>query len=92
MTSQTPETCTDYIRPDDLEPGDSCYGTVSNATRRGLYITLDNGTVCFSYDCANLRPGSRVLCSLRRPPQGTCCWPLVRVDSVLEYAPLGSAA
>lgn len=89
MTNKIPVSAPANPYPNDLEPGDSCYGTVANATRKGLYISLDNGAVCFSYDCANLRPGSRVLCSFRRPLQENRYWPLVRVDSVLEYAPLG---
>lgn len=74
-----------YEAENALELKDSCYGEVTCRTQKGIFILLENGTECFSFTCANLALGSKVLCSVLRYAKNGLK-PLVSVDSVLEYA------
>ena len=70
---------------------DGCYGTVTGSCRSGAFLTLDNGEDAFAYKLANLRPGSVVLCTVRRlADKERGIKMLVSIDSVVEYAPLAA--
>ena len=45
---------------------DGCYGTVENCCRKGAFLVLDNGELAFAYNFGNLRPGTEVLCTVRK--------------------------
>lgn len=74
-----------YEAENILELKDSCYGEVTCRTQKGIFILLENGTECFSFTCASLASGSKVLCSVLRQPMENRKT-LVSVDSVMEYA------
>lgn len=45
---------------------DGCYGIIENCCRKGAFLALDNGEPAFAYSFGNLRPGTEVLCTVRR--------------------------
>ena len=45
---------------------DGCYGIIQNCCRKGAFLVLDNGELAFAYKFSNLRPGTEVLCTVRR--------------------------
>lgn len=49
------------------EAFDACYGTVTGRSNSGAYLQMDNGQEAFSYKFANLREGTKVLCTVLRP-------------------------
>lgn len=63
---------------------DGCYGEVTGTCRSGAFLTLDNGETAFAYRFANLRTGTKVLCTVRRLAEEDRKM-LVTIDSV-EYA------
>lgn len=64
---------------------DGCYGIVENCCRKGAFLALDNGEPAFAYNFSNLRPGTEVLCTVRRLARGDQR-KLVTIDSVC-YCP-----
>ena len=67
------------------EPFESCYTEVISRCARGAFLKLDNGEEAFAYKYANLRIGTKVLCTVLKQARE----PLltrVEVDSVTEYA------
>lgn len=48
------------------EAFDACYGTVMARNSCGAYLQLDNGQEAFSYSFANLKEGTKVLCTVLR--------------------------
>lgn len=67
------------------EPLDGCFGQIVGTCRKGAFLTLDNGQEAFAYHMANLRIGSKVLCTVLKLPRDERKM-LVCVDSVIEYA------
>lgn len=63
---------------------DGCYGTIQNCCRKGAFLELDNGEQAFAYHFGNLRPGTKVLCTVRRLAFGDQR-KLVTIDSVCYY-------
>ena len=63
---------------------DSCYGTVEYTCRKGAYLILDDGEPAFAYDFGNLRPGTEVLCTVRKLARDNLRV-LVFIDSVRHY-------
>lgn len=64
---------------------DGCYGTVVGSCRKGAFLQLDNGEDAFAYKFANLWPGTKVLCTVRRlAEEGKRM--LVTIDSVAHPA------
>lgn len=55
--------------PGGYERFDVCYGVVDCVCRAGAYITLDNNEKAFSYDCASLPIGAKILCTVLRTAQ-----------------------
>ena len=66
------------------EPHDGCYGIVECSSKKGAYLTLDNGELAFAYRFCNLRPGTKVLCTVRKMPEGDRR-KLVTIDAVRYY-------
>lgn len=60
---------------------DGCYGIIENCCRKGAFLALDNGEPAFAYNFSNLRPGTEVLCTVRRLSNGDRRM-LVTIDSV----------
>lgn len=60
---------------------DGCYGIIENCCRKGAFLALDNGEPAFAYSFSNLRPGTEVLCTVRRLSNGDRRM-LVTIDSV----------
>ena len=60
---------------------DGCYGVIENCCRKGAFLALDNGELAFAYKFSNLRPGTEVLCTVRRLAYGDQRM-LVTIDSV----------
>lgn len=60
---------------------DGCYGIIENCCRKGAFLALDNGELAFAYKFGNLRPGTEVLCTVRRLAYGDQRM-LVTIDSV----------
>lgn len=69
----------------DLEIFDNCYGVVTGRNAKGAYLELENGVCAFAHRYANLRNGTRVLCTVLKKPKDHFLT-LVEVDSVVEYA------
>ncbi len=65
---------------------EGCYAEISGACYSGVFLTLDNGESAFAYGFTALRPGSRVICTVRRQARGEVR-KLVTIDSVLSYGP-----
>lgn len=63
---------------------DGCRGKITSRCQKGAYIELDNGEGAFSFKCANLLPGTEVLCTILRNTIDNKRI-LVSVDSVLSY-------
>lgn len=64
---------------------DGCYGTVIGSCRKGAFLQLDNGQDAFAYKFANLWPGTKVLCTVRKlAEEGRRM--LVTIDSVAHPA------
>ena len=63
---------------------DGCYGIVENCCRKGAFLALDNGEPAFAYNFSSLRPGTEVLCTVRRLAHGDQR-KLVTIDSVCYY-------
>ena len=64
---------------------DGCYGIIENCCQKGAFLALDNGELAFAYKFSNLRPGTEVLCTVRRLANGERRM-LVSIDSV-RYRP-----
>jgi len=64
---------------------DSCYGEVIDRCQKGVFVKLDNGEEAFAYKYANLKPGTKVLCTVLRQAKDTLRM-LVDVDSVYGNA------
>lgn len=60
---------------------DGCYGIIENCCQKGAFLELDNGELAFAYKFSNLRPGTEVLCTVRRLSNGDRRM-LVTIDSV----------
>ena len=60
---------------------DGCYGEVTGRCHVGVFLKLDNGQEAFAYKFANLRPGTKVLCSVQHLPTDNKRM-LVSIDSV----------
>lgn len=75
---------TEEAEAQDYEVLDGCYGIVQNCCRTGAYLILDNGELAFAYKFGNLKPGTEVLCTVRKP---ACAdkRKLVTIDSVRHY-------
>ena len=70
---------------------DAAYGVVTCCSRSGAYLTLDNGEDAFAYKAANLRPGTKVLCSVTRLAKPDRGWlKLVCIESVRYASPLAA--
>ena len=67
---------------------DGCYGIIENCCRKGAFLALDNGEPAFAYSFGNLRPGTEVLCTVRRLANGDRRM-LVSIDSVC-YRPVAA--
>ena len=67
---------------------DGCSGIVENCCRKGAFLALDNGEPAFAYNFSNLRPGTEVLCTVRRLARGDQR-KLVTIDSVC-YRPVAA--
>lgn len=67
---------------------DGCYGVIENCCRKGAFLALDNGEPAFAYSFGNLRPGTEVLCTVRRLANGDRRM-LVSIDSVC-YRPVAA--
>lgn len=63
---------------------DGCYGVIECCCRTGAYLALDNGEPALAYNFCNLRPGTEVLCTVRRLARGDLR-KLVTIDSVCRY-------
>ena len=63
---------------------DGCYGIVENCCRKGAFLALYNGEPAFAYNFSSLRPGTEVLCTVRRLAHGDQR-KLVTIDSVCYY-------
>lgn len=63
---------------------EGCYGIVERSCRKGAYLILDNGEPAFAYKFGNLKPGTKVLCTVRKPPYADKL-KLVTIDSVCCY-------
>ena len=63
---------------------DGCYGIIENCCRKGAFLALDNGEPAFAYNFGNLRPGTEVLCTVRRLASGDRR-KLVTIDSVCYH-------
>ena len=63
---------------------DGCYGVIQNCCRKGAFLALDNGELAFAYNFGNLRPGTEVLCTVRRLASGDRR-KLVTIDSVCYH-------
>lgn len=66
------------------EVWDGCYGIIENCCRKGAFLALDNGELAFAYKFSNLRPGTEVLCTVRRLAYGDQRM-LVTIDSVCYH-------
>lgn len=64
------------------EAFDACYGTVIAKNNYGAYLQLDNGQEAFSYKFANLKDGTKVLCTVLHPATEDKSV-LVSIDSTL---------
>ena len=71
-------------KPLDYDILEGCYGTVEKTCRKGAYLILDNGELAFAYKFGNLKPGTQVLCTVRKPPYEDKR-KLVTIDSVCCY-------
>lgn len=69
-------------RLDRYDIFDCCYGTTTDRTRVGTYLTLDNGETAFAYKFSNLLPGTKVLCTVLKLATEEK-FKLVSIDSVL---------
>lgn len=67
---------------------EGCYGIIENCCRKGAFLALDNGEPAFAYSFGNLRPGTEVLCTVRRLASGDRRM-LVTIDSVC-YRPVAA--
>lgn len=74
---------------DGYTRGDSCYATVTSRDRKGAYLALDNGQDGYAYGVANLKSGTKILCTITRaaiagekPTASTRV--LVRLDSICD--------
>lgn len=67
---------------------DGCYGIIENCCRKGAFLALDNGEPAFAYSFSDLRPGTEVLCTVRRLANGDRRM-LVSIDSVC-YRPVAA--
>ena len=50
----------------EYEKGDCCYATVVGHNSKGSYLELDNGQGAFAYNAANLRNGTKIICTIAR--------------------------
>lgn len=64
---------------------DACNAEITSRCQKGAFLLLDNGERAFAYRYANLRPGTKVLCTVLKPAHGNLLT-RVSVDSVVEYA------
>ena len=60
---------------------DGCYGIIQDCCQKGAFLALDNGEPAFAYNFGNLRPGTEVLCTVRKLASGERR-KLVTIDSV----------
>ena len=67
---------------------DGCYGIVESCCRKGAFLALDNGEPAFAYRFGNLRPGTEVLCTVRKLATDDRR-KLVTIDSVC-YQPIAA--
>lgn len=67
------------------EPLEGCYGIITGRCRSGAFLQLDNGEEAFAFKFANLFPGTKVLCTVKRAANEEKRT-LVAIDSVIEYA------
>lgn len=67
------------------ERNDACYGVVTGRNASGCYLTLDNEESAFAYRFSNLNPGTKVICTVRRPADERRRM-LVEIDSVCYAA------
>lgn len=51
---------------DGYTKGDCCYATVTSRDRKGSYLELDNGQDAYAYGVANLKSGTKILCTITR--------------------------
>lgn len=65
------------------EKFDECYGIIEK--KENIYLKLDNGEKAFAFNMSNFRPGTRVLCSIKKLASVNKDI-LVSIDSVIEYA------
>ena len=68
----------------DYDIFDGCYGVVECCCRKGAFLSLDNGEPAFAYNFCNLRPGTEVLCTVRKLAREGFR-KLVTIDSVCRY-------
>lgn len=60
---------------------DGCYGIIEGRCQKGTFLVLDNGEPAFAYNFSNLRPGTEVLCQVKKLARGNFR-KLVTIDSV----------
>lgn len=76
---------TEIQETNGYEVMDGCYATVVGSCRKGAFLQLDNGEDAFAYKFANLWPGTKVLCTVKRlAEEGRRM--LVTIDSVTQHA------
>ena len=73
------------VAMNDLQVFDNCYGVITGRNAKGAYLELDNGVNAFARRYANLKNGTKVLCTVLKKPKDYYLT-LVEIDSVLEYA------
>lgn len=64
---------------------DGCFGVITSRCQKGAYLTLDNGEEAFAYKFANLRVGTKVLCTVMKLPVENRKT-LVSIDHVCDFA------
>lgn len=65
----------------EYEEKEGCYGVIEYCCRKGAYLILDNGEPAFAHNFYCLRPGTKVLCTVKKLPVGNHR-KLVTIDSV----------
>ena len=64
---------------------EGCSGIIEFCIRKGAFLVLDNGELAFAYGFGNLRPGTKVICTVRRLAD-EYRRKLVTIDSVCYYS------
>lgn len=62
---------------------DSCYATVEDKCKAGVFITLDNQQIAFVRDFFGVKKGTKVLCTIIKESTDRLR-PLATIDAVLD--------